>query len=93
MSAAGKRHMGRVAGLGCILCRHLGAVARHGQTTAAQLRHERRAIATSSDFIEVTGYTRGQVRAGLVELEKDEQVRCYRQVIAPHTSIKFWELK
>ena len=29
-SAAGKRHMGRVAGIGCILCRHLG----YGQTPA-----------------------------------------------------------
>lgn len=30
MSAAGKRHMQRVAELGCILCRHLG----YGQTPA-----------------------------------------------------------
>lgn len=36
MSAAGKRHMGRVAELGCILCRHLGYGA-----TPAEVHHIR----------------------------------------------------
>ena len=36
MSNAGKRHMGRVASVGCIVCRHLG----YG-TTPAQVHHIR----------------------------------------------------
>lgn len=35
-SAKGKRHMGRVAGIGCILCQHLG----YGQTPA-EVHHVR----------------------------------------------------
>ena len=49
MSAAGKRHMGRVAALGCILCRHLGY-----QGTPAEVHHirdEQGAAQRSSDLL------------------------------------------
>lgn len=36
MSAASKRHMGRVAGLGCVICRRLG----YGETPA-EVHHAR----------------------------------------------------
>ena len=49
MSAAGKRHLTRVASLGCILCRHLG----HGETPAEihHLREGRGASQRASDWI------------------------------------------
>lgn len=49
MSAAGRRHMGRVAGLGCILCRRLG----WGATPAAvhHIREEQGMATRASDFL------------------------------------------
>lgn len=51
MSAASKRHMGRVAGLGCILCRHIG----HGETPAEvhHIRDGQGAAQRASDFLTV----------------------------------------
>lgn len=51
MSAASKRHLTRVAGLGCILCRHLG----HGETPAEihHLREGQGAAQRGSDFTAV----------------------------------------
>lgn len=49
MSAAGKRHMQKVAGLGCILCRHLGM-----GNTPAEVHHLKEECGVSqrqSDFI------------------------------------------
>lgn len=50
-SAAAKRHMGRVADLGCILCRHLG----YGQTPAHvhHLKEECGASQRQSDFLTI----------------------------------------
>lgn len=50
-SAAGKRHMGRVAGIGCILCRHLG----YGQTPAEvhHIREGQGAAQRASDTLTV----------------------------------------
>lgn len=51
MTAAGKRHMGKVAEVGCILCRHIGA----GQTPAEvhHLKEECGAGQRQSDFLTV----------------------------------------
>lgn len=49
MSAAGKRHMGRVAAAGCMLCKHLG----YGHTPAEvhHVREEQGAAQRASDFL------------------------------------------
>ncbi len=50
-SAAGKRHMGRVAGIGCILCRHIGEA-----DTPAEVHHLREGRGASqrgSDWLTV----------------------------------------
>ena len=50
-SAAGRRHMGRVAELGCVLCRHLGF-----DGTPAEVHHIRDgqgAAQRASDFLTV----------------------------------------
>lgn len=51
MSAAGKRHMGRVAGIGCILCRHLGM----GESPAEvhHIREGQGGAQRASDFLTV----------------------------------------
>lgn len=51
MSNASKRHLGRVAGIGCILCRHLGTPG-----TPAQVHHLREGVGAAqrqSDFLTV----------------------------------------
>lgn len=50
-TAAAKRHMGRVAGAGCMLCRHLGL----GQSAAEvhHIREEQGAAQRASDFLTV----------------------------------------
>jgi len=51
MSAAGKRHMGRVADLGCCLCRHLG----YGNTPSEvhHIRADQGVSQRSSDMLTV----------------------------------------
>lgn len=51
MSAAGKRHMGRVAEVGCVLCHHLG----HGYTPCEvhHIRTDQGASQRASDMLTV----------------------------------------
>lgn len=51
MSAASRRHMGKVAATGCILCRHLGYGATPGEVH--HLRAGAGAAQRQSDFISV----------------------------------------
>lgn len=46
MSLAAKRHMARVAGLGCVVCKRL-----YGEPAAAQVHHIREGRIARSDFL------------------------------------------
>lgn len=77
MSAKGARHMAKVAGLGCILCRHLG----YGQTPAEvhHLKEECGAGQRQSDYITVplcTEHHRGA--SGFHGLGRRAFTRTYR---------------
>lgn len=50
MSAAGKRHMGRVASLSCVLCEHLG-ILQEGRTTVHHIREGQGASQRAEDTL------------------------------------------
>lgn len=61
-------------------------------TLKEAIRTEGRML-SMDDFKDLTGYTHGQVRAGLKQLDEDDSVYSNRIVIGPKKNIKFWGLK